>query len=44
MRKKQMMVEIGPDLARFEGEPGDGDESTLLVLTIYNIVFFLRIY
>ena len=28
MRKKQMMIEIGPDLARFEGEPGDGDEST----------------
>jgi hypothetical protein len=34
MRKKQMMVEIGPDLARFEGEPRDGDGSTLLVLTI----------
>ena len=34
MRKKQMMIEIGPDLARFEGEPGDGDESTLLMLII----------
>ena len=31
MRKKQMMVEIGPDLARFEGEPEDGNESTLLL-------------
>jgi hypothetical protein len=28
MRKKQMMIEIGPDLARFEEESGDGDEST----------------
>jgi hypothetical protein len=42
MRKKQMMIEIGPDLARFEGEPRDGDESTLLVLTTYNIVFFTK--
>ena len=25
----RMMIEIGPDLARFEGEPGDGDESYL---------------
>ena len=29
MRKKQKMIEIGPDLARFEGEPGDDNESTL---------------
>ena len=30
MRKKQKMIEIGPDLARFEGEPPeDGDEGTL---------------
>ena len=35
LRRKQMMVEIGPDLARFEGEPGDGDEGTLLILTIH---------
>ena len=38
MRKKQMMVEIGPDLTRFEGEPGDGDEGTFLMLTVHNDV------
>jgi len=43
MRKKQMMIEIGPDLARFEGEPGDGDEGTLLLLTIQNHAYeFIR--
>ena len=45
MRKKQMMIEIGPDLARFEGEPEDGAEleSTLLMLTIHNDVYeFIR--
>lgn len=29
MRKKQKMIELGPDLARFEGELEDGDEGTL---------------
>ena len=44
IRKKQMMIEIGPDLARFEGEPKDGDESTLLMLTIHNDVYeFIRV-
>lgn len=29
MRKRQKMVEIGPDLARFEGEPEDFDGRIL---------------
>ena len=35
--KKQKMIEIGPDLARFEGEPEDAVEGTLSY-TIYNDV------
>ena len=31
MRKKQKMIEIGPDLARFEGEPEDGDKGTFSI-------------
>ena len=42
MRKKQMMMEIGPDLARFEGEPGDDVERTkLLMQTIHNDIYKL---
>ena len=36
MRKKQKMLEIGPDLARFEGEPEDGDIGMLFLLTSHN--------
>ena len=39
MRKKQKMIEIGPDLARFEGESEDGDKGTLsMILVIRNDV------
>ena len=34
IRKKQMMIEIGPDLARFEGEPGDGNESITMFTSL----------
>ena len=38
MRKKQKMIEIGPDLARFEGEPEDGNQGTLFISAIHNDV------
>ena len=36
MRKKRKMIEIGPDLARFEGEPEDGDVGMLFLLSSHN--------
>ena len=39
MRKKQKLIEIGPDLARFEGEPEDGDAGTLFILIIHDDIY-----
>ena len=36
MCKKRKMIEIGPDLAQFEGEPEDGDVGILFLLSFHN--------
>lgn len=34
MRKRQKMIELGPNLARFEGEPEDAESSQILFCTL----------
>jgi hypothetical protein len=39
MRKRQKMIDIGPDLARFEGEPDDSEGQNLFFLLNFVMIY-----